>query len=58
MCSGFITLKFANPVDPPVAYLENKAGSLYVEEADEVRQYTSLFQHLSATALSSGNPHD
>jgi transcriptional regulator with XRE-family HTH domain len=52
MCSGFITLKFANPADPPVAYLESRAGSLYVEEEDEVRPYTSLFQHLSATALS------
>jgi transcriptional regulator with XRE-family HTH domain len=52
MASGFITLKFANPADPPVAYMETRAGSLYVEEEDEVRQYTSLFQHLSATALS------
>jgi hypothetical protein len=52
MCSGFITLKFANPADPPVAYLVNRAGSLYVEEGAEVRQYTTLFQHLSATALS------
>jgi hypothetical protein len=32
--------------------METRAGSLYVEEEDEVRQYTSLFQHLSATALS------
>lgn len=52
MGSGFITLKFANPADPPVAYVESMAGSLYVEEEDGVRQYTSLFQHLSATALS------
>ncbi len=52
MCSGFITLKFPNTVDPPVAYLETRAGSLYVEEEDEVGQYTSLFEHLSATALS------
>lgn len=52
MGSGFITLRFAHPADIPVAYLETRAGSLYVEEDDEVRQYTSLFQHLSATALS------
>lgn len=52
MGSGFITLRFANPADIPVAYLETRAGSLYVEEDGVVRQYTSLFQHLSATALS------
>jgi hypothetical protein len=52
MASGFIILSFANPADPPVAYMETRAGSLYVEEEDEVRQYTTLFQHLSATALS------
>lgn len=52
MGSGFITLRFANPADIPVAYLETRAGSLYVEEEHEVRQYTCLFQHLSATALS------
>jgi transcriptional regulator with XRE-family HTH domain len=52
MGSGFIVLTFANPADPPVAYVESRAGSLYVEEDDEVRQHTSIFQHLSATALS------
>jgi transcriptional regulator with XRE-family HTH domain len=51
MASGFITLKFVNPADPPVAYMETRAGSLYVEGEDEVRLYTSLFEHLSATAL-------
>ncbi|MGH3748132.1 MAG: helix-turn-helix domain-containing protein [Micromonosporaceae bacterium] len=52
MGSGFITLRFDSPTDLPIAYLETRAGSLYVEEEDEVRQYTSLFQHLRATALS------
>jgi len=52
MGSGFIVLTFANPADPAVAYVESRAGSLYIEEEDEVRQHTSIFQHLSATALS------
>jgi transcriptional regulator with XRE-family HTH domain len=52
MGSGFIVLTFANPADPPVAYVESMAGSLYIEEEDGVRRFASLFQHLSATALS------
>jgi transcriptional regulator with XRE-family HTH domain len=52
MASGFIMLRFADPIDTPVVYLETQAGSLYVEEEREVQYYASLYQRLSASALS------
>lgn len=52
MGSGFITLRFADPVDTPMVYLETHAGSLYVEDEQEVQYYASLFKQLSTMALS------
>jgi hypothetical protein len=51
MGSGFIMLRFADPVDPPMAYIETRAGSIHVEEADEVQQFASLYEHLCSAAL-------
>ncbi|GAA4207281.1 helix-turn-helix domain-containing protein [Actinocatenispora rupis] len=51
MGSAFFILRFPDPRDTPCVYLENRAGSLYLEEVDEVQQYTTLFDHLRATAL-------
>jgi len=31
----FSILGFPEPVDPDVVYLENQAGSVYLEDADE-----------------------
>jgi transcriptional regulator with XRE-family HTH domain len=52
MASGFIMLRYAESIDAPIVYLETQAGSLYVEEERAVQYYASLYQHLSATALS------
>jgi transcriptional regulator with XRE-family HTH domain len=52
MTSGFIMLRFRDPADIPLVYLEAQAISLYLEEEDEVEHYASLYQHLSAAALS------
>lgn len=51
MGSAFFILRFPDPHDTPCVYLETRAGSLYLEEVDEVQQYTTLFDHLRATAV-------
>lgn len=51
MGSAFFILTFPDPGDVPCVYLETRAGSLYLEEVEEVRQYTTLFDHLRATAV-------
>lgn len=51
MGSSFCILRFPDAHDAPCAYLETRAGSLYLEEVDEVQRYAELFDHLRATAL-------
>jgi hypothetical protein len=48
----FSILGFPEPVDPDVVYLENQAGSVYLEEADEIDRYAQVITHLIAKALS------
>ncbi len=42
---------FPEPADPAVVYLENQAGSLYLEEEAEIDRYERMFSHLIAKAL-------
>lgn len=51
MGSAFSILTFQEPTDPGVVYIETRAGSLYLEDQEE-REYTALFNHLVAQALS------
>ena len=51
MGSAFSILTFPDPSDPGVVYMETRAGSLYLE-GQEAREYTALFNHLVATAVS------
>lgn len=51
MGSAFFILRFPDAGDAPCVYLETRAGSLYLEEVEEVQQYTTLFDHLRATAV-------
>lgn len=48
----FSILGFPEPVDPDVVYLENQAGSVYLEDADEIDRYAQVITHLIARALS------
>lgn len=50
MGSSFSILSFPDVRDAPCVHLENRAGSLYLEEGSEIAQYTSLFEHLKANA--------
>jgi transcriptional regulator with XRE-family HTH domain len=50
MGQSFTILRFADPRDAPMVYLENQVGSLYLEEGPEVDQYSELFEHIKAAA--------
>lgn len=54
----FSILGFPEPLDPDVAYLENRGGSVYVEEAEEIDRYSQMFTHLIAKALSAEDSAD
>ncbi|WP_267594052.1 DUF5753 domain-containing protein [Carbonactinospora thermoautotrophica] len=48
----FVVLRFPEPADLEVVYLENLTSGLYVEETAEVDRYTLMFDYLRAAALS------
>jgi transcriptional regulator with XRE-family HTH domain len=52
MTSSFVILRFPEPSDPDVVYLENFTSGLYVEEQEEIARYTLVCDHLGAMALS------
>jgi hypothetical protein len=54
MEGAFRILGFPEPSDPDVVYLENQAGSLYLEEPAETSRYAQMFTHLTAQALDPG----
>jgi transcriptional regulator with XRE-family HTH domain len=49
---AFIVLRFAEPTDPPVVYIETMAGDLYPERQDDIDHAALAFDRLRATALS------
>jgi transcriptional regulator with XRE-family HTH domain len=51
MEGAFSVLGFPEAADPDVVYLENQAGSLYLEEEAEIDRYARMFSHLIAKAL-------
>lgn len=51
MDGGFSILGFPVPADPDVVYMENQAGSLYLESEPEIDRYKRMFSLLIAKAL-------
>jgi transcriptional regulator with XRE-family HTH domain len=51
MAGPFVILDFPDD-DPSLVYSETLQDSLYLEEREEIRRYSVIFQHLSASALS------
>ena len=51
MDGAFSIMGFPEAPDPDVVYLENQAGSLYLEEEPEIDRYARMFSHLIAKAL-------
>ncbi|MCO1655780.1 helix-turn-helix domain-containing protein [Pseudonocardia humida] len=52
MTGRFQILDFPWPSDPGLAYVEHRAGSLYLEEPNEISAHSVAFEHMSANALS------
>jgi transcriptional regulator with XRE-family HTH domain len=48
--SPFTILEFSAALDPTAVYLEHLTGGLFLEDADEIRRYTVVFDHLRAEA--------
>jgi transcriptional regulator with XRE-family HTH domain len=51
----FVILGFPEPSEPEVVTMETVSGNLYVDKPEEVRLYTTAFDHLRAVALSPGD---
>lgn len=47
----FDIIGFEEDADPDVLYLENTTRDLYLSDADAIRRYTMVFDHLEAAAL-------
>src|SRR5215467_307976 len=56
--SPFTMLEFPDPADPAVVYTEHLTGSLFLENEDEIRRYSVVFDHLRAEALGTGQSVD
>ncbi|MGH3852362.1 MAG: helix-turn-helix domain-containing protein [Pseudonocardiaceae bacterium] len=52
MMGRFQILDFPWPTDPGVAYIEHRAGALYLEEPQEIESHTVAFEHTCVLALS------
>ncbi len=51
----FTLLEFDSPIQPPVVYVENLAGTFYLEREAEIMRYRETLEHLRACALSPAN---
>jgi hypothetical protein len=52
MPGSFVYMEFTEPVDPDLVYVDTLAGDLFLETDDDLRLYSSMFDHLRAIALS------
>jgi transcriptional regulator with XRE-family HTH domain len=51
MLGPFTLLRFPDPADRDVVYLEAETGALYLERPDDVSRYSLIFDHVRAQAL-------
>jgi Domain of unknown function (DUF5753) len=49
---SFAMMAFPDPADPAIVCIGYPTGMLWIEDIAEVSQYTSVFHHLQAAALS------
>lgn len=52
MSGGFTIIRFSDPSDPDVVFIENPMRDLYLEERHELKQYALMFDQMSAAAMS------
>jgi transcriptional regulator with XRE-family HTH domain len=48
---AFVLLRFSEPTDLGVVYIDSLTGGLYLETPKDVERHTVVFQHLRASAL-------
>src|SRR5262249_32316712 len=51
MAGAFRIMEFDDPEDPDVVYLEPHIGALYLEEADEVKEYRRIFDLITSASM-------
>ncbi|MCO6003736.1 helix-turn-helix domain-containing protein [Actinoallomurus purpureus] len=49
---SFEFLRFPEPTDSPIVYIEHSTGGLYLEREEEVREYRNRVDHLIANGVS------
>ena len=52
MPGSFVVMSFPEPTDPDIIYLDSMGGDLFLERSEDVERFTTVFEHLRATALS------
>ena len=52
MPGSYVYMEFTDPADPDLVYVDTLAGDLFLETDDDLRLYSSMFDHLRAMALS------
>jgi transcriptional regulator with XRE-family HTH domain len=52
MSGAFTIIRFSDASDPDVVFIENPLRDLYLEEPHELEQYSLMFDHISAAAMS------
>jgi transcriptional regulator with XRE-family HTH domain len=55
MPGSFVLMKFVDPMDTDLIYIDSMAGDLFLESDADVRRYTAIFDVLRAVALSPGD---
>ena len=58
MPGSFVYMEFTESVDPDLVYVDTLAGDLFLESDDDLRLYSSMFDHLRAIALSPSKTKD
>jgi hypothetical protein len=58
MSGAFTLIRFPEPADPDVAYVNYNSGSLFLEKPEELRRCSLIFDHVCAAALPIGHSRD
>ena len=54
MDGEFTVLRYPEPADPTVVFIENTGSDLYLEAPEVTRRYSNIFDHLRAAAQNPG----
>jgi transcriptional regulator with XRE-family HTH domain len=57
MLGSFTVMKFPDPADRDIVYIEAETGALYLEKPDDVTRYSLMIDYLRAQALGPAESH-